>query len=101
MDRKEFRNTFEARAIVVADVPAGAARDLAGKVNRPAGPADATLRTRAEYDALFDAIRQEAGTDEDAQPGEPMLQLVDEHGERTVAGRLVDIYRDASIGKKE
>jgi CotH kinase protein len=101
LDRHQFRDVFDDRAIVVADVPAGAARDLAAKVNRPAGPADATLRSRAEYDALFDAIRQEAGTDEGPQSGEPMLQLVDEHGERTVAGRLVDIYRDASIGKKE
>src|SRR5690348_11935185 len=101
LDRHQFRDVFDDRAIVVADLPAGAARDLAAKVNRPAGPADATLRTRAEYDALFDAIGQEAGTDEGAQPEEPILQLVDEHGERTVAGRLVDIYRAASIGKKE
>jgi spore coat protein CotH len=101
MDRKEFRNAFEDRAIVVADLPAGAARDLAAKVNRPAGPADATLRTRAEYDALFDAIRQEAGPANGTQPDEPALQLVDEHGERTVAGRLVDLFRAASIGKEE
>jgi len=92
---KQFRDMFDDRAIVVADVPSGVARDLAGKVNKPAGLGDATLRTRAEFVALFDGIRQDAGDDGD------VLRLTDEHGAPTVAGRLVDTYRQASIGLQE
>ncbi|WP_433362116.1 CotH kinase family protein [Actinoplanes sp. CA-142083] len=77
MDEKQFRKMLENRAIVVADVPAGIARDLAAKANRPAGPGDATLRTKAEFGALFDAIQ---GPD---------------------AERLAGTYAKVSIGKKE
>src|SRR4051794_4063738 len=86
---------FDDRAIVVADVPSGAARDLAAKVNHAAGLGDATLRTRAELVALFDGIRQDNGDDGD------VLRLTDEHGAPTVAGRFVDIYRRASTGLQE
>src|SRR4051812_21710651 len=92
---KQFREMFDDRAIVVADVPSGAARDLAAKANRPAGLGDATLRTRAEFVALFDGIRQDAGDDGD------VLHLTDEHGAPTVPGRLVDTYRQASTGLQE
>jgi CotH kinase protein len=94
IDEKQFRDMFDDRAIVVADVPPGTARELAAKVNRPAGLGDATLRSRAEFDALFDGIRQNAGDD-----GE-QLRLTDEHGAPTVAGQLVDTYRRASIDKE-
>ena len=89
---KQFRGMFDDRAIVVADVPSGSARDLAAKVNKPAGLGDATLRTRAEFVALFDGIRQDSGDDGD------VLRLTDKRGAPTVAGRLVDTYRRASIG---
>jgi hypothetical protein len=92
---KQFRDLFEDRAIVVADVPAGAARELAAKVNQPAGLGDATLRTKAEFVSLFNAI----GGD-DAANGE-VLRLTDEHGAPTTAGRLVDTYRRTSIGLQE
>jgi hypothetical protein len=102
INAQQFRDLFDDRAIVVADVPAGVARDLAAKANRPAGPADATLRTRQEFDALFDGIRLEAGPDPGVAAGDPpMLRLADQHGAQTAAGRLVDSYRAASIGKEE
>src|SRR3954465_1594432 len=66
---------LEDRALVVADVPAGTARDLAAAANRPAGPGDAALRTRAEFDALFAAI------------------------EAAGAEQLGDTYRKCSVGK--
>lgn len=77
MDEKQFRQRLENRAIVVADVPAGTARDLAARANRPAGPGDGTLRTKEEFKALFQAIQ---GPDAD---------------------RLADTYAKSSIGKKE
>jgi hypothetical protein len=101
INAQRFRELFDGRAIVVADVPAGAARDVAAKANRPAGPADATLRTRQEFDALFDGILLEARPDQGAAADPPILRLTDEHGAQTAAGRLVDSYRAASIGKEE
>jgi hypothetical protein len=100
---KQFREMFDDRAIVVADVPSGAARDLAAKVNKPAGLGDATLRTRAEFVALFEGIRQDGGDGggDDGGDGGDLLRLTDEHGAPTVAGRLVETYRRASIGLQE
>jgi CotH kinase protein len=92
--RKQFRGLFADRAIVVADVPSGAARDLAAKVNKPAGLGDATLRTRDEFVALFDGLRQDDGRGD-------VLRLADEQGAPTVAGRLVGTYRRASLGLQE
>ena len=77
MEKKQFSEMFEDRALVVADVPAGTARDLAAAANRPAGPGDATLRTRAEFGALYDAI------------------------EAAGAEQLVDTYTKCSLGKDE
>ncbi|WP_433293474.1 CotH kinase family protein [Actinoplanes sp. CA-030573] len=62
------------RAIVLADLPAGPARDLAAKANRPRGPGDATLRTRAEFTALL---------------GQP------------AAAPLAGVFKKASIGREE
>ncbi|NMO49897.1 hypothetical protein HH310_01605 [Actinoplanes sp. TBRC 11911] len=94
---KQFRDLFDDRAIVVADVPAGAARELAAKVNQPAGLGDATLRTKAEFVALFHAIR---GVDGNSSDGD-LLRLTDEHGAPTAQGRLVDTYRRTAIGLQE
>src|SRR5690349_7441641 len=77
MEKKQFRELFENRALVVADVPAGTARDLAASANRPAGPGDATLRTRAEFDVLYDAV------------------------EAAGAEQLIDTYTKCSLGKNE
>jgi len=97
IDVEQFRDLFNGRVIVIDDLPPGAARELAASVNRPAGPDDATLRTDAEFDALFNGIREKAGSD----VGEPVLRLVDENGTVTAAARLLDRYRAASIGKEQ
>ncbi|MFI5890233.1 CotH kinase family protein [Actinoplanes sp. NPDC051513] len=82
MDEKQFRQMLEDRAIVVADVPSGIARDLAAAANRPAGPGDATLRTKVEFEALFAAIQGTAGPGPEAE-------------------RLAGTYAKSSIGKEE
>jgi hypothetical protein len=92
INAKQFRDMFDERAIAVADLPPGTAHDLAAKVNRPAGLGDATLRTRAEFSALFDGLRQD---------GADVLVLTDGQGTPTTAGRIVDTLRRASIGKPE
>src|SRR4051812_25913797 len=97
IDQGQFRDSFAGRAIVLADLPDGTARDLAAKVNHQAGPGDAALRTRREFDALFDGIVVSAGPD----PSTATLRLTDEQGRPTAAGRLVDAFRAASIGKDE
>ena len=38
MDAHQFRDLFDSRAIVIADLAPGTARELATAVNRPAGP---------------------------------------------------------------
>ena len=59
LDREHFRALFADRAIVVADLGPGGPRDLAAGVNQAAGRGDAVLHTRAEYDALFDAVARD------------------------------------------
>ncbi|WP_433727467.1 CotH kinase family protein [Actinoplanes sp. CA-051413] len=82
-DGRRFRDLFENRAVVIAELPSGRARDLAVQVHRPASPGDSTLRTGKEFDALFAAILHEAGPDPAA------------------VARLVDRYRAASVGREE
>jgi CotH kinase protein len=102
IDQHQFRDFFADRAIVLADLPDGTARELAGKVNQQAGPGDATLRTRREIDALFDGIVVVAGPAQGAPHDDPpTLRLADGQGVPTAAGRLVDSFRAASIGKEE
>ena len=98
IDQHQFRDLLADRAIVVADLPDGTARELAAKINEPAGPGDATLRTRREFDALFDAIVDTAGP---AQGSPSTLRLTDEAGGLTASGALVTAVRNASIGKDE
>jgi hypothetical protein len=94
LDQDKFRKLFKNRAIVVTDLPLGLGRELAEKVNRPAGPGDSALRTRGEFDALFDELRAAAGTG-------TVLELVDQQGAPTAAGTAVGDYQRASIGKAE
>jgi CotH protein len=102
IDQHQFRDSFADRAIVLTDLPEGTARELAAKVNHQGGPGDATLRTRREFDALFDGIVAGAAPDQStAQGNAPTLRLTDEQGLPTAAGRLVDSFRAASIGKDE
>ena len=60
LDRKHFRALSD-RAVVLTDLPQRVPRGLAARVNESVGRGDAMLRTRAEYDALFDAVAPGAG----------------------------------------
>jgi hypothetical protein len=66
LDRGEFWDLFKDRMVVLADVPAGRSRELAQQANE-AGRQDTSLRTRAEFAALFDLLHGEAVS----EPGMP------------------------------
>lgn len=53
LDFDGFRELFQDRAVVFTDLPAGRAREVAERVNERAGRGDATIRTPAEFEALF------------------------------------------------
>jgi hypothetical protein len=97
LDKGQFWDDFKNRAVVVADLPPGPSRDLAERVNQAEGRGDASLRTRAEYSALFDLLLRELA----AEPASAPLPLVDDAGRATAAGQAVDDYRRASTGKDE
>ena len=62
LDRTQFWDTFKTLAVVVTDVPPGHDRDVAEQVNEAEGRGDASLRSKAEYSALFDALLKEPGS---------------------------------------
>ncbi len=97
LDKGDFWDLFKTRAIVVTDLPPGRSRDLADQVNRTAGRGDATLRTRAEYGALFDLLDESL----DDAKHDGLLTLCDAAGEPTETGKLVESYLEASKGKNE
>ena len=97
LDNAQFWDTFKARAVVVTDLPPGHSRDVANQVNEAEGRGDASLRTKAEYSALFDALLREPGSV--AAPG--TLRLRDAGGSQTAAGGMVEDYLAASIEKAE
>ena len=99
LDRKHFRELFADRAIVLTDLGQGPPRDMAAQVNEAAGRADAVLHTRAEYNALFDAVTRVAADTPTA--GGPAVATADDQGYPTPAGTTVHAYLDASIGKRE
>ena len=104
LDRKHFRALFADRAIVVADLGPGGPRDLAAGVNEAAGRGDAALHTRAEYDALFDAVARDvahAPAADAAAVDAAAVAMADDEGRPTPAGTMVHAYLDASIGKRE
>jgi hypothetical protein len=96
VDRRQFRDTFDDRAVVVTDLPAGRARELAEQVRAIGGEGDASLRTRQAFETLFDRLVAEFG----GSAG--LLALADAGtGAETAAGRVVRAYRDAAVGKDE
>jgi CotH kinase protein len=95
--KERFCDIFKGRAVVVTDLPAGRSKDLAERANEAAGRGDASLRTKAEYFALFGLLLEEAG----AGPQSAGLVLLDDTGQPTVAGRAVEEYVRASQGKAE
>ena len=96
VDRDRFCEMFKGRAVVVSDLPAGQSRVLASMANEMAGRDDASLRTRAEYLALFDLLVAHV------PPVPPRrLTLVDEAGRPTAAARAIEDYARASLGQQE
>jgi len=95
--RRRFRMMFKGRAVVVTQLPSGYSRELATRVNEASGRRDVSLRTTAEYLALYEFLLKEADL---VLPGEE-LALRDERGQPTVAGRAIEDYIRASQGKGE
>jgi hypothetical protein len=96
VDRGEFWDVFKDRMVVLAEIPAGRSRDLAQRANE-VGREDAALRTRAEFAALFDLLRDGAGL----EPGGGEVELVDRAGRTTPAGQAFQDYRAAARGKQD
>ena len=94
--RDRFWEMFKGRAVVVPELPAGHSRVLAVVANEIAGRDDASLRTKAEYLALFDLLLAHAPPTPPAK-----LRLVDEAGRPTAAARAIEGYIRASLGKPE
>lgn len=93
MDRKSFRDRFKHRAVVIADLPSDPLRDLAVRVNVLDGYGDATVRTRAEHDALFALLHDEV--DEVHAPDALTVETSDGH--RTAVGEAVEAYDGAAV----
>jgi hypothetical protein len=94
--RDRFWEMFKGRAVVVSELPAGHSRALANAANEIAGRDDASLRTKAEYLALFDLLLAHV------PPAPPAkLRLLDEAGRPTAAARAIEDYVSASLGKPE
>jgi hypothetical protein len=97
LDKRQFRDQFSDRMLVLDELPGGRARQLAESVNENEGGGDAALHTKAEYSALFEALLQEPGS----AAGSGRLRLLDANGNATSAGRLLAEYRAAAKGKTE
>jgi hypothetical protein len=95
--KERFCDIFKGRVVVVTDLPAGHGRDLANRANESAGRGDASLRTKAEYLALFGLLLEDTGSG----PRHAGLVLLDDTGQPTAAGRAVEAYVKASQGKGE
>ncbi|HYV80419.1 MAG TPA: hypothetical protein VE979_20040, partial [Streptosporangiaceae bacterium] len=92
--RDRFWEMFKGRAVVVSELPAGPSRILANVASELAGRDDASLRTKAEYEALFDLLLAHV------PPAPPAkLRLLDETGRPTAAARAIEDYIGASLGK--
>src|SRR5450755_2171706 len=97
LDKGQFWNTFKARMVVVTDLPPGHSRDLACEVNEAVGRGDASLRTKAEYSALFEGLLREP----DSVAAPDLVRLRQATGDLTPAGHVVEDYLAASKGKAE
>jgi hypothetical protein len=94
--RDRFWEMFKGRALVISELPAGQGRVLAKVANEMAGAADASLRTKAEFLALFDLLAAHAPP---VPPAE--VRLLDEDGRPTAAALAIEDYKSASLGKPE
>jgi hypothetical protein len=103
LDEQHFRDTFKGRSVVLTDLPQGRPRRIAELVNESVGWGDATLYTKAEYAALFQALLQEpdsrASADVDASGG--TLALITAGGDPSVAGAAVQQYLAVAVRARE
>jgi hypothetical protein len=97
LNRGQFRDTFKSRVVIVTAVPPGSPRDLAQQANEAEGHGDASLRTRAEFAALFDLLL----VGRDQAPGSTELTVLDKDAKLTSAGQAIRDYLAASRGKDE
>ena len=97
IDRVQFTERFNKRGIVLSSIPPGKSRSLAEQVNESAGRLDSSLWNRAEHSALFDLIVRAFGVPSSATS----VTLTSDQGQVTLAGRAVQDYLDASIGKDD
>lgn len=93
IDRRRFRDRFRHRAIVLSALPMGTARAAAERVNAVDGHGDASLRTRAEQEALFDVLHAEM----DDVRAPDLLTLAGDDGRPTAVGLAVAAYEAAAI----
>ena len=94
--KDRFWEMFKGRAVLVSELPAGCSRALATAANEIAGRDGASLRTKAEYLALYNLLLAQVPPAPSAK-----LRLVDEAGHPTVAARAIEEYIGASLGKPE
>ena len=89
---------FKGRAIIVTALrQGGQSRDIANRVNHTEGRGDASLRTKAEYSALFDLLHEEVDTGN----VKGVLTLQDNNGNLTEVGTQVQRYLEASQDKDD
>lgn len=100
MTKGTFRDAFKNRSIALSALARGAGRDLARRANATAGPSDAALRTKAEFNALYDLLLAEqrgaAGV-----PADDSLVCLGPDGRPTAVGRIVGELLDAAEDKTE
>ncbi|HYB85436.1 MAG TPA: CotH kinase family protein [Streptosporangiaceae bacterium] len=96
VSRDRFWEMFKGRAVVVSELPDGPSRTLAHLASELAGRDDASLRSKAEYRALFNLLLAHV------LPSAPArLRLVDGAGRPTAAARAIEDFFGASQGKPE
>ncbi len=98
LNKKQFWKMFKGRAIIVTALrQGGQSRDIANRVNHTEGRGDASLRTKAEYSALFDLLHEEVDTGN----VKGVLTLQDNNGNLTEVGTQVQRYLEASQDKDD
>jgi CotH kinase protein len=91
-----FWAMFKGRAVVVSELPVGHSRALAAAASAMAGRDGSSLRTKAEYKALYGLLLAQVPP---APAGK--LRLLDEAGRPTAAASAIKDYIGASLGKPE
>ncbi len=95
LDKGGLWDLFKRRALVATNLPPGSTRDIAYQVNEAEGRGDATLRTKAEYSALFDALLR---TESPTAGG--VLTLRD-NGRLTTVGQAIEDYLKVAVDTDE